>query len=307
MKTILNRSLLLVLVLLLCAGLAASATDLTVFVNSDTHFTSRNVPTNDKVCIQAMNGLPSTAYPSAIGGYIAVAAADITCGDLCDGGLNTRDTGTGRTYESQWTGYDYCFSRYGVIGNTIRLKYPNYAVAGNHDIYRTFGNASLGGQSWYAVNKLKARYALPYDFSSGNVYYSVDMDGVHFASIGVWPDVGVTAWLTADLDQLPAGTPVVLFCHYDVATWGSANLQRLSDAISGHRIIAILHGHTHSARHYVWNAIDVYDAGSSGYNRDLAVMHITDTRFTYAHYQAKANSRGNWFGGTWKFTHVKTL
>lgn len=307
MKTIFNVRLVLVLVLLLFVLVPSSATDLTVFVNSDTHFTGNGVPANDEVCIQAMNGLPGSMYPKVIGGRIAVPAGVITCGDLCDGGINTSDLGGGRTYQSQWADYDYYFSRDGVIGDPSRLRYPNCAVVGNHDIYRTFGTLQLGGQSWYVVDMIKARYGLPYDFLSGNVYYSWDVDGVHFASMGVWPDEWVTAWLTANLDQLPAWTPIVLFCHYDISTWEPTDRQRLVAAIYGHRIIAILHGHTHNARHYTWNGIDVYDAGSSGNNRDLAVMHITDTRLTYAHYQIRASRHDDWRRGTWKWTHVKAL
>lgn len=305
------RSLALVVVLLgVCA--TAWATDITLFVTSDTHFTGTGLPANDKVCIQAMNGLAGKKYPfGSVGRPFGV----ITCGDLCDGGsgIPASDTPsffTNRNYQDQWNGFNYYFSRDGVTGNSNRLKYPNFATAGNHDFYDNFGTG-LSGESWYVADRLKERYGLDCNSANGNVYYSWDADGVHFVSLGRWTDTYVLDWLAGDLAALQPNTPVVLYLHYafdDGELWYTdEERQMLADVINGYRVIAILHGHTHSSAHYVWNGYDIYDDGSVIDGREFGVLRITDGVLSYAQYQAKTDRRGNWAGGSWRWTHSKVF
>lgn len=299
---------------IVCVGCSiVCATDLTLFVISDTHFTSKSLPSGVKVCIQAMNGLPGTAYPPTVGGMVSMPAAVVTCGDLCDGGAGIPATDTPkwyspRNYQDQWYGYDYYFPRYGVSGSTTRIRYQNYATGGNHDFYNNFGTA-LSGKSWYVAGKLAARYNPSCNITNGNVYYSFDIDGVHVVSLGRWTDSYVLSWLAGDLAALPQGTPVVLFLHYafnDGEVWYTdAERQMLANVIAGYRVIAILHGHTHKSTHYQWKGYDVYDDGASAENREFGVLHITDTTLSYAQYQTTTDKRGNWSGGYWKWAHIK--
>lgn len=297
----------------LCIAGTAQSTDITVFVISDTHFINKSLPKYDKAGIQAMNGLPGVSYPASIGGTVAYPWAVISCGDLCDGGagLPASDTPkwyTSRNYQDQWYGYDYYFPKNGVTGDINRLKYPNYATAGNHDYYNNFGQI-LSSKSYYVTNKLKARYGLTCNSTNGNVYYSFDMDGVHFCSLGRWTDDYVLGWLANDLAATGSATPVVLFLHYafnDGELWyTNAERQRLANVINGYNVIAILHGHTHDTGHYTWNGYDIYDDGTLGKNGEFGVMRITDNTLTFAEYQTYSDSNGNWTGGYWQWSHTK--
>ena len=309
--------LLLLAVLLQVVGLtAALATDVTFLVASDTHFTGKSLPKVVKPALQAMNGhVVGLAYPTAIGGTVATPFAALVLGNLCDGGAGIGATDTPRWYsprnfQDQWTGFSTYFPSGGVTGDINRLRFASFATAGNHDFYNNFGTA-LSAKSYYVANALQARYAISDDLTNGNVYYAFDVDGVHVVALGRWGGPEVLSWLTTNLASIPAGTPVVLYLHYafdDGQTWYTdAERQRLAQAIAPYRVIAILHGHTHSSGHYVWNGYDCYDDGSMGYNSEFGVLHITSTTLTYSQYRATGDSSGNWKSGQWTWWHSKAL
>lgn len=310
-----KKVLWLFVIIVVLASAAAQSTDITLLVASDTHFTSKSLPAKVKTVIQAMNShLVGIPYPSEIGGTVDQPIAAIICGDLCDGGAGISATDTPksgrRNYQDQWNGFDYYFPKNGVTGDNNRLRFPNYATAGNHDFYNNFGWA-LSGKSWYVANKLVQRYELDCNITNGNVYYSFDIDGVHFASLGRYADTYVLTWLSEDLAAVGTETPVVLFLHYafnDGQSWYTdAERAKLAAVIRGYRVIAILHGHTHVSTHYVWQGYDCYDDGSAGKNGDFGVLRITDDTLTYCQYKAVGDTKGNWKSGSWKWAHKKTF
>lgn len=316
-----KRRIIFVCALLSCLVCAAGAlaTDLTVFVVSDTHFTENKLPS--KVCkagIQAMNCLPGTAYPPELdSATVAAPSAVLVCGDLCDGGSKQTTWATdnptcfsNRNYRDQWCGFDYCFPVGGASCDNNRLKYPVYATAGNHDWLRWCG-FSLG-TTQYVVNKLKYRYASFCNAAKCNVYYSFDLDGIHFACLGCYPDQCVLGWLKSDLASIGCRVPVVLFQHYDFKAktgekwWKNDERKSLADTINGYKIIAILHGHTHATCHYTWNGYDVYDDGTLGKKGDIGVLHITDSYVDYANYRVTCDDDGNRTGGSWQWSYRKS-
>ncbi len=80
----------------------------------------------------------------------------------------------------------------------------------------------------------------------GPTYYSFDFGPVHFVVYdGVghhWRDPDhQDAWVRADLDAIPAGTPVIFALHYP---WGRSFFDRFSQD----RVVASLSGHWHCTR-----------------------------------------------------------
>lgn len=52
-----------------------------------------------------------------------------------------------------------------------------------------------------------------YNYETDKINYSLDVDGIHFMFIQLWPDSVNRVWMENDLKQLPASTPVLLFTH----------------------------------------------------------------------------------------------
>ncbi|MEN6356859.1 MAG: metallophosphoesterase [Armatimonadota bacterium] len=299
----------IVMCLLLATG--AWATDFTIFFASEMHYPGGMITDRSRAGVQAMNNLPGMAWPY---GTVPTPSAFIACGDLADGGAwgttyasDAPQWYTNRNYTHQWNGFDYNFPLYGVQGDNNRLRYPRYAVPGNHDWWRWCGY-TLGTSQWVAT-KLKAQYG-NCNSTNGNVYYSFNIDGIHFAALGRYPDSYVLSWLANDLAGVGTDTPVILFMHYalndDEEWWSYAQRQLLANAIAGYNVIAILHGHTHSTTHYTWNGYDVYDDGALTEYGGVNVMHITDTTIDTAHYSANVDGNGNWSGGGWLWSYQKT-
>lgn len=295
-------SLVRVAMCLACLALVAScalALDVTVVVGSDTHFEGTSPSGNVQACIQSMNGIAGVAYPSSVGGAVAGPSAAILCGDLCTGGF-LFDSASDTDYRNQWSGFDYYFPKPGDPA-AGRLHYPTYAASGNHDYYRVLGTLVLNPSPSYVVaQNLMGRYGSGTGGTQeGNVCYSVDLGGVHFACVGRYADDQVLAWLGGDLAATPRGTPIVIFLHYafdDGSLWYTdGEREALAARLVGHRVVCILHGHTHAAHSYVWHAIPVFDDGATDEDRDFGVLRVTDSGTVYAQRQVASG------GDYWKW------
>ncbi len=98
-----------------------------------------------------------------------------------------------------------------------------YVVPGNHDISNAIGftrpmNPSHDASSAAGIYNLEMHpgtrlTAEAYDLRRHRVHYSVDLRGVHFAFLNLWPDSVERRWLDANLARVPASTPVLLFTH----------------------------------------------------------------------------------------------
>jgi hypothetical protein len=117
-------------------------------------------------------------------------------------------------------------------------KAPLYLTAGNHDIYNAIGYykapldtaAGLDATSYVNIYNLMMKPATALtnsafvgvtpsfataasSYASNRVYYSKDINGVHFVFISMWPDSTARAWIDNDLKTVSATTPVMLFTH----------------------------------------------------------------------------------------------
>jgi len=299
-------------ILLVCVcwsllAVRAAAIDITLVVASDTHFTNGATPTtNVASCISKMNTIAGVAYPISIGGTVATPQAAIICGDLCTGGTLFWSA-SDDDYRRQWSGtvqtpggFDYYFPKQGDPAAN-RLHYPTYAAPGNHDYYRCLGTLVLNpSPSDVVAQELMARYGSGTGgIQEGNVCYSFDLGGAHFVCLGRYADDQVLAWLESDLALVPRGTPVVAFLHYaldDSGTWYTASERdALAAKLVGHRVVCLLHGHTHNGRSYSWRGCAVFDDGAASEDAEFGVLRITDSRTTYVQRQVQSGA------GYWKW------
>ena len=122
--------------------------------------------------------------------------------------------------------------------NRLTLKDKTNTIArfflapGNHDVSNAIGNTKIpvanvdGGAMKELLKVAKPSVTLPttYDrayFEAKDTAgawinkpnYSMDIGGIHFIALTIWPDSGNRKWIDADLASVPLTTPVMLFMH----------------------------------------------------------------------------------------------
>jgi len=170
---------------------------------------------------------------------------------------------------------------------------PIEHVIGNHDV---LGRATSSGVS--LSDPLYGKKAFEQRFNT-KTYRSFDRAGYHFIvldSIQITPerefdaliDPAQIAWLKGDLAALSPGTPIVIACHVpivsaapqytppnDKAAKAAAyqaltnlhqfllgNARDVLDCFEGHRVIAVLQGHTHINETVFWRDVPYITSGA---------------------------------------------
>ncbi len=271
---------------------ADPAAAVTFFVVADTHFNDNGIvpefSPGNRAVIEALNGLPGQAYPSGLGGVVAAPRGVLVLGDLTDGGKSVQ-------WRGRWFwrgGFDLHYPRDGAPGAADRVRWPVYALPGNHD--ETSGRTVV-------TEALARRY--------GGLRYPLDWGPLRLLVIGQYADAESLRWLTEELTRVPAGRPVVLFQHYsfpgsafggdDDRWWTPQEKQQFETAIDRRGVVAIFHGHAHSPESYRWNGLPVLNPGSAEHNRTFAVVRAGATRIDIAWYRVEADASGHWTGGAW--------
>ena len=103
------------------------------------------------------------------------------------------------------------------LDETRRFPMPVWSVPGNHENFGIERHLSLVSATHPLYGKGMYRQRLGpnyYSFTFGGVHF-VGLDSVDIADLWYYGHVDATqlAWLRADLQRLPAGTPVVTFNH----------------------------------------------------------------------------------------------
>jgi len=260
----------------------ALARNVTLFVTADQHYGDALADPLNPVLIEALNGLPGWAYPDAYG-TVDVPRGVIAAGDLTDEGL-----------QAEW---DEFVANYGLTGSDGVLDYPVYEGRGNHD-------KRNGGLP--VKNGIISRH--------GSLTYSWDWDDVHIVCLDVIVKANVCTWLANDLAAVAPYRPVILYHHYgfdpiSIDAWTDEELNAYEDAIRGHNIVGIFHGHNHLSSQYTWRGHDVYSPGSPALPilaQSFSVVRLTDDEMLVAEYGWTA-SGGAWTGGSWSWSHAKAL
>lgn len=252
---------------------AIEPVDVTFLAQSDTHFGAAvedrwigrplgapgTVVTTDEVhrhVADEANQIEGRPWPGALGGTVGRPAGMIIAGDLTEQGE-----------APEWSAFERVYATRAARA----LSMPLAESIGNHD------------KGDFVAEQVARRH--------GSVVYSADWGPLHVVSLGEEPTDESVPWLRRDLACVSPGSPVVVFFHkpvtgpYSAGGWLSSNAhaRQFLDALAGHDIAAIIHGHVHQTGPYEWNGIPVFVTGSAkAQARSFLVIHLTDDRLQVA-------------------------
>ena len=267
-------------------------TDLTFFVAADTHFGHEGIDELNRRQIETMNALPGAPLPPPLGGEVRRPEAVLIAGDL---------TNYGRV--AQW---DEFVAHYGLTGRDGLLKFPVQECTGNHDRYLPFGTPVLDG--------VRGRH--------GSLVRGWIWQGVCFLCLDCYPTAQGCRWLRRQLKRIRPGQPAVIMFHYSITGpysdgWSADEKRVFADAISGHNVLGIFHGHYHASTRYTWQGFDVYNVGSPRHScHSFAAVHVGPARMTVASRWwdrppqgsgPAASSAADRAPGFWTWTHHKAI
>jgi len=96
-------------------------------------------------------------------------------------------------------------------------------VPGNHDISNAIGhskamNPKTDPTSMVQIYNMMMKPAQPktnadYNYATDKINYSLNIQGIHFIFITLWPDSAERIWMQKDLENVAKTTPVIIFCH----------------------------------------------------------------------------------------------
>jgi cytolysin (calcineurin-like family phosphatase) len=319
------------------ATIATSAeTDVTFLVTSDSHydaFENEDRNQRNRVTIDHMNAISTLRWPEAVGGdVIGTPRGVLLLGDVIDDG----DRMLQGKLQSE-PQFRYFLADFGLDGTDGRLKYPVFEGWGNHD-GPPVGRERFGFsfQSKLKIrNTQRRKKGLIHRISPNGLHYSWTWGGVHFVQLNLYPGdkphpktryspqyhdpQQSLAFLKADLTA-HARSPIVVVHHYDLQGtdwWHDEERRAYYDALRGHNVIAVFHGHTGTGL-YQWKpegekrALNVINTGQT--ENGFFVVQITGNRIRLA-YRVKTgvttvkepDGKRRWvWDGTWGWRHVQT-
>jgi len=233
----------------------AGQPQLTFFGWSDQHVQTSGDARHLEPAIEAMNALPGTKYPEAIGGTVDAPAFVFGAGDITEWPTNAART----QYEK-------------LI--TEKLKFPAYDIAGNHD---------TGGKvpSETITKWLAARH--------GGLSYKIEQGGVVLLAVHSKYDEmsdspaqpihkDALEYIKAELKKIGPDKPVIVALHlcYEAIT----NRDELVQAFEGYKVILVLGGHYHRSTVHKHRGIPFVQLPSPAPNgpREFTVIRITADR-----------------------------
>jgi hypothetical protein len=241
---------------------------LTFFGWSDQHVAVDGDGSHLIPAIDAMNALPGTEYPEAIGGSVARPAFVFGCGDITEWPTRAAKN----TYDELVT---------------KRLKFPSYDVMGNHD---EGGKVPSETMKQWIIDR------------HGSLTYTFERGGVHFVALFAKYDESLNSpaqpigrealdFLRRHLVELPEGQPAVIATHlcFDAIT----NRDALVDAFGRANVILVLGGHYHKSRVDVFRGVNFVQLPSPapGSPSEVMVLRVTSDRLVAVPYDYE---KGRW-------------
>lgn len=184
------------------------------------------------------------------------------------------------------------------ITGLMPTKFHNglYLCKGNHD--------EAAGSKSQILEYLKQTY--------GGFCYSFDIDGLHFACCGKYPQKtilgGELKWLKSDLAKLAPGTPIVIFFHYNIlgeySSWWSVSCgscictsaknekDYFFNAIKDYNIQAIFFGHLHFSYSALWR--DRFRIAGVGGDKYAICQYEQATQTVYINFKDNAGKIHEW-------------
>lgn len=254
-------------------GSQAAGVEFTFAIWSDTHFGAydgggyRDNPAGD------IASLAGTPYPPQIGGAVGTIEFVLVPGDITD------NTAYEQYHDNDgMTDDDFisCINRWFTM--------PVYEITGNHDSYNEPGATQIR-------TAITNRH--------GGTSYSFDHQGVHFIGLDGWTSsdepfhASSLPFLEAHIPLVPAQQPVVIFSHYTPRDPPHTQWDRFFNAVQGHNIILMCHGHEHYPRVGGWRGYDYLvtsDCRVVHGNQGFSVVRIRDTQLVGIGYDWHNNS-----------------
>ena len=190
--------------------------------------------------IGMMNSLPNVTFPcndSGVNACQSIGAVDFVVegGDIAnrsEGATNQQNAAT------SWAQFKADYIDGLTLKDRTGKRSTLYMIPGNHDVSNAIGyyktplntGAGLDATSYTQIYNLMMKPATTLtnaafvgatpsaataaaSYAANRVFYSKDMNGVHFVFITMWPDSLARAQIDADLANVSATTPVILFTH----------------------------------------------------------------------------------------------
>ncbi len=251
-RSLLGGSTLLAFTLTTAAGLGAERPPVTFIVAGDSHFGASGMEALNESVVEQMNALPGTEYPPEMGGRVDVPRGLLFMGDMTD-----------TSQESEWRAFERL---YGLNGRDGVLKYPVFEAIGNHDY---IGDTPI-------KRHVEKRH--------GSLVYAWSWDDLRLICLDMYPDERSLKWLAKELRRAGRERPLIIFFHYSIEgpyseSWSAAQKRAFAEAIGGHNVLAIFHGHFHRAGRYQWYGHDVFLPGAPRHSSHafLVVRVTADT------------------------------
>jgi hypothetical protein len=122
-----------------------------------------------------------------------------------------------------WKQFETTFLQRLALKDAAGQPTPLLLVPGNHDVSNAIGSPSkllpeTDATSMAEIYNRMMHPATPrtpenYRYATDRINYSRDFGGAHCVFFSMWPDHLARAWIDQDLKNVPATTPVFLFCH----------------------------------------------------------------------------------------------
>ncbi len=122
-----------------------------------------------------------------------------------------------------WKQFDESFARRLSVRTQGGAVAPLMVVPGNHDLSNAIGwvgtmipardATAMAGMYNLMMSPAEPRTATTWRYPEDTVRVMRDFGGVRCAFLTIWPDSATRAWLERELANVPATTPVFLFCH----------------------------------------------------------------------------------------------
>jgi hypothetical protein len=175
--------------------------------------------------VKKINGLPATRLP-ADGGLHAgrpVGPVDFT---IITGDFSNRQELYPIHIQNasvSWGQFEQGFIRGLTLRGPDGQPSPLLLVPGNHDATNAVGSWSKmvpdrDATSMAEIYNRMMQPAVPltkdtYSYATDKVQFARNFGGAHCIFLTIWPDSVARKWIEADLKDVPATTPVFLFCH----------------------------------------------------------------------------------------------
>ena len=176
--------------------------------------------------VAEINNLSTTTLPTDNGvrAGLPVGSLDMV---IETGDIANREEGTGasaiQSAALSWAQFKNDYINGLSVLDQNGVKSALWLLPGNHDVsnaigyYKTMTPAkdatSMAEIYNFMFSPAAPLTAASYDYSTQKIHYSKDLGGIHMAFLNMWPDSGERAWLEADLAQVNARTPVMIFVH----------------------------------------------------------------------------------------------